>query len=137
MRKKKSPYQRAKDALDAVCNMFIKLRDKKKYGGVCPICGKRPIQCWFHFIPRGATAIRWHIWNSCGACNGCNMEERNRRGMPEYMEKLKARHAEMFGPDAWGTLERVEREERIYKRSAAELLEVKKEFEDRMAEGRY
>lgn len=65
--------------------------------------------------------------NSCGACNGCNDEERHRRKTAAYEDKLKAAHIRIFGPGVWEELDALRREP--FKRSAAELVEFAREMQ--------
>ena len=58
--------------LDNMFSLFIRIRDKKKFNGMCPFCSKRPIECCFHVITRAKYAVRWDPRNAVGSCHACN-----------------------------------------------------------------
>ena len=65
--------------LDAIFSVFIRTRGKKRTGGNCEICHKRPIEVCFHWVSRGDYATRWEESNCVGSCRGCNFEETFRK----------------------------------------------------------
>jgi len=126
----KSPYQRAKDLLDDVFSILIRTRDRRRYGGVCPICKSRPIEVCFHFFPRGNLATRFEPDASCGSCSPCNMGEMlNRNRTDKYKNALIG----MVGQERYDELERQSRSK--VKMSAEDLLTSKRAIEAKMAKG--
>src|SRR3990167_8408797 len=71
-KKKRSPRKVLVAKLDALFSIFIRIRDKRIFGGMCPFCNKRPIECCFHFITRSKYIVRWYENNAVGSCHGCN-----------------------------------------------------------------
>lgn len=128
----KSKYQRAKDLLDKVFSMYIRLRDQRRFGQ-CVICNQRPIACCFHFLPRGNTAIRWDADNAVGACCACNYHEHMNRGRAYSDDKYLSLHIRLIGEGRRQRLEQLAR--KPFKKSADELLDMKREFETRMGRG--
>lgn len=83
-------------ALDALFSQYIRLRDKRIFGG-CFFCGK-PIQCVFHMVTRAKHAVRWDTRNGVGACSGCNLRyEYDPHGFVRI-------YVERFGQEAWNKL---------------------------------
>ena len=60
---------------DQVFSIFIRLRGKKRTGGLCELCLKRPIEVCFHWVSRKSYATRWLPENACASCRGCNYNE--------------------------------------------------------------
>ena len=65
-------------------SIYVRLRDKRAYLGMCVVCGKRPISCAGHFLSRGNMATRWDDLNVFGWCSPCNFRE-----MRDRKEKTK------------------------------------------------
>ncbi len=120
------PYKKAVKILDAACRSVVMARDMELYDGICPLCGVNPINTWYHFLPRTNTPIRWHLANSCGSCSSCNCAEFKNRGKILFEDKIKAKHAEMFGSGIWQQLKDLSRQ--LFKKSAEELLEMAAEL---------
>lgn len=76
--KKKTERALLVGQLDALFSQFIRTRDKRQFGGVCPFGHKngeqKPIQCCFHFVTRAKFAVRWDPRNAVGSCHDCNLE---------------------------------------------------------------
>jgi len=70
-RRKRSPLQIIKSALDALWSKLVRKRD-----GKCVLCGKEPPEwlCAHHWIVnrRASMAIRWLILNGVTLCYGCH-----------------------------------------------------------------
>lgn len=95
-----TPRKRLRAKLDALWSIFIRKRDFRLHGGVCRICGIRPIQVAYHIVPRGDDATRWLPENGCGACSPCNYWELRNRG-----RRVRDRHIALFGLDNIEALE--------------------------------
>ena len=67
--------------LDALCSVIVRIRDKKAFGGTCPLCIMRPIQVCFHLMRRGMYSTRWDLDNLIGTCAPCNFRHER---FPEY-----------------------------------------------------
>ena len=129
VRKVKKPRRRSEwkhwvGKLDAVFSLFIKLRDKRYGGGLCRICGRAPIQCCYHIMPRQHLATRWVEVGAVGACNGCNASEHFNR--LAYRQK----HIALFG-DIYDALEKLSRT--TVKYSVDDLRDLTENFKIRMA----
>lgn len=59
--------QAVKEA-DKWFSILVRKITDKEYGGVCPLCGIRPIQCCFHFVTRSKHIVRWDLRNAIGSC---------------------------------------------------------------------
>ena len=105
--------------LDTLCGLVVKRRDKMK-NGVCIICKARPIQVWYHIIPRASHMTRWDLRASVGACAPCNMGEKWHR--LAYRHK----HVEIFGREIIEELEALSRQRSHF--SIADLIEKRDEF---------
>jgi hypothetical protein len=70
--------------------------------------------------------------NLCAACSGCNLAEMINRHAP-HDDKVRAAHVRMVGEARVRMLEEHKRDP--WKKSAAELLDMKREIEDRLANG--
>ena len=88
----KSDKTKAKDALDKIFSMFIRLRDADEYGYCeCCSCGKRVY--WReihagHWIIRKYLSTRWDELNVHAQCCGCNtFGEGNSAGYAKFMLK--------------------------------------------------
>lgn len=109
--------------------MFIKIRDKRKYGGLCLICGKRPIQVAYHIVPaQRGDSTRYDELNVVGACAPCNCGEQWHRSL--YREK----HCQIFGRDTIEALEDKARE--VVQLSTAELVALRDKYRGLLAGGR-
>ena len=69
-----------RDTCDKLFSLAIRIRDKRKNGGMCIVCNRRLIQTCYHIIPRDRMGIRWNPMNAVGSCKGCNLDERYSRG---------------------------------------------------------
>lgn len=98
-RKPKTSRKRLVDKLDALFSIFVRLRGKKRTGGVCELCAKRPIEVCFHWVSRGDYATRWDQDNAVASCRGCNFEETFRK------RKYRDMHVMMVGEDAREAIE--------------------------------
>ena len=64
--------------MDLLASMWVRMRDKKLYGGLCPLCrpcrntNPGPIECAFHWITRGKHILRWSEINLTASCWPCN-----------------------------------------------------------------
>lgn len=74
MRKKLPARTTLVRKLDALFSLAVRLRDKKTFGGICPLCCRRPIGCVFHWITRSKHSVRWDFQNATGTCGSCNWE---------------------------------------------------------------
>lgn len=101
--------------LDGIFSFYIRLREKYRTGW-CFVCGKRPIEICYHFIPRGRYATRWLPEAACGGCKPCNCGEQFHRLM--YRDK----HIALLGREAYEALEAKARE--LPKFSRADLQEM-------------
>ena len=125
----KSNYTRAKDMLDKVFSIYIRIRDQRRFGN-CVICGKRPIAVCFHFLPRGNTATRWEVDNACGSCAPCNYAEHMNRGRAYSDDRFKDLHIQLIGKERRAELELLAKSK--FKKSAVELVEMKNELERKL-----
>ena len=132
--RQRPPHQRAKDLLIKVFSVFIRTREARRTGR-CFICGKGPVQDCYHLIPCGNSAVRFEPDNACGACKPCNFGEFMNRGKAVNDAKIRAHHVRMVGEARVQELEAMKG--RPWKKSAAELVEMAKELEARMGEGRW
>lgn len=62
------------DDLDHLTSMIVRIRDKRRTGGMCVFGCGRPIQCAFHFITRSKHIVRWDLDNLVGSCHAENYE---------------------------------------------------------------
>lgn len=100
---RKSAFKRLWAQLDALWSLAVRTRDAKKTGGLCVICGRRPIQVGYHIVPRGDAATHFDLENGCGACSACNWAElRMRQQSPA---KIRAKHVAIFGEQKIAALE--------------------------------
>lgn len=72
---------------DKALSLYVRALAIRKYQGLCPLCGKDPLQVdpaapkkknkWvcFHFVRRKCKALRWALHNVVGACSRCNYVE--------------------------------------------------------------
>lgn len=128
-----SPYKKAFALLVSVFSVYIRTRGARRNGGKCEICGTGPIQDCYHFIPCGNSAIRFHPDNACGSCKPCNFSEFMNRGKANCDDKVRAAHVRMVGEDRVRYLEEHKRD--VWKKSAEELLEMKRDIEAKLAKG--
>lgn len=91
--------------LDDVFSVWIKVRDKRRFNGICSICNRRPIEVCYHFVPKctGNFLVRWLDDNSCGACNSCNNGERWHR------QRYREIHIKMVGLEERERIEKLGR----------------------------
>lgn len=129
-RRKPSPYKAAMDLLDTVFSFYIRMRDQRRFGK-CAICLTRPIEVVFHFYPRKNMALRHEPDACCGSCRGCNYEEHMRRGIAESDNKFRAVLIRLVGEARVKELDAMKHQE--WKKSAAELVEMKREIEEKMS----
>lgn len=89
---KRIPLPKLRAALTDVCHPYIRKRDARLFGGMCVICGQRPIQCAYHILRKTrGDGIRWFEFAIVGACFGCNYGELRHPHL--YLEK----HIDIFG----------------------------------------
>jgi len=124
---KKTPRQLLILKLDNLFSFYIRLRDKRLYGGICPLCSKRPIEVCFHHIPRGNYKIRWDPMNATGSCKGCNMLEFMKRNLDFRFDDW---HIRTHGQEVWDRLNRLKRE--TAKFSQDDLQELCDDFRKRI-----
>lgn len=115
-----SPRKRLRAKLDALWGLFIKKRDCLRTGGICAICGIKPIDSAYHIQPRGDDSTRWDIENGVGSCHGCNYWEMKNRG-----RRVRDRHISIFGLEK---IERLEAKARIL--ANFELLDLERIYAD-------
>lgn len=108
MAKRKSDWRRLRDLCDDLCSMAVRARDNRRYGGICPLCQRRPIQCAFHFIGRAAYAVRYHLDNVFGACSECNHMEMLYRSAAAR-ERWRMVHISLIGLERREALEALAR----------------------------
>lgn len=131
--------------LDAITSIIVRMRDKRKTGGICLVCiaKKRlgwiadrpanPIMLSYHVISRGHRRIRWDLENQVGACAACNQwESLSRRQAPE---QVRAVHVELLGPLRLAELEERSRQDFEWDRASA--VELLARYEAMLAEGYY
>lgn len=94
-----SPREIMRAKLDGLWAFLIKLRDRLRFGGLCRICGRRPIAVAYHLVPRGDDATRWDPENGVGACAPCNRGEQMNR------HRYRAKHVQLFGAEKIERLE--------------------------------
>ena len=58
--------------LDTLFSLYIRMRDKKLLGGICPFACNKPLECCFHFVTRAKHSVRWDESNAVGGCHGHN-----------------------------------------------------------------
>ena len=102
----KSTYKLLRDACDKLFSIYIRLRDKRRFGGMCAICGKRFATQCFHFLSRGNLATRFEPDNAVASCSGCNLLEKNSRGNLAMEERFKSIHVSLVGQERRDELER-------------------------------
>ncbi len=129
-----SPYKAAFALLVSVFSIFIRTRGAKRNGGKCEICGTKPIQCCYHFIPSRWLAVRFHPDNGAAACHSCNFGEMIQRGSA-HDDVVRAAHVRMVGEERVQWLEAHKRDP--WKKSAAELVDMKRELEEKLAKGEW
>ena len=129
-----SPYKRAYALLWAVTSIYVRTRGGRRNGGRCEVCNTNPIQCAYHFIAGRWAAIHFHLDNLCAACSGCNLAEMLNRHGP-HDDKVRAAHVRLVGEDRVRWLEDHKRDP--WKKSAEELMEIKRELEAKLAKGDY
>lgn len=111
--------------------MVVRARDNRRYGGVCPLCNSRPIECAFHFIGRAAYSVRYHLDNLVGACSYCNrLEMLNRREAAR--ERWRMVHISLIGLERRTELEELSRKEAHF--SVADLKELAAALRKRLKE---
>ena len=67
-RRTKSARRRLIDTLDTLFSLYIRLRDKAEFKGMCVFGCGRPIECCFHIVTRGKYSVRWDERNAVGSC---------------------------------------------------------------------
>lgn len=118
---KKTPWRKWRDICDAVHSLYVRARDNRRYGGVCAICRRNPIEVAFHFIGRAALLCRWHDDNVVGSCSWCNRLEMQNRTAADRA-KWRAIHVALIGEERRAALEAMEH--RVANYSAADLEEL-------------
>ena len=129
-----SPYKRAYALLWAVTSIYVRTRGGRRNGGRCEVCNTKPIACAYHFLPGRWAAVHFHLDNLAAACHSCNFGEMIQRGSA-HDDKVRATHVRLVGEDRVRWLEEHKRDP--WKKSAAELLDMKREVEAKLANGDY
>lgn len=93
----RSSWRILRDKCDALLSLVVRLRGKRRTGGLCELCMKNPIQVAFHFIPRGNLATRWELDGSCASCSSCNYSEQINRGRKAQDEGWRVHHVRLVG----------------------------------------
>ena len=122
----KSPYKRAVALCDSICSKVVRLRDARRFAGICPLCNTRPIEVCFHFIPRGNTSVRFEWDNLVGSCGPCNYGEHMNRGKTYSDDKFRAFHIALVGEARVEQLEAQARQQ--FKKSAAEMADLARQL---------
>ena len=112
--------------LDILFSEYIRLRDKRAYGG-CFFCGK-PIQHVFHVITRSKRAVRWDDRNGLGSCAGCNLRFEHDT---VFIFNVQKKYIETFGQVAFDDLMRLGSSPARH--SLDDLRAIKKKLEDNYA----
>lgn len=135
-KKKRVPslYKKAFALLESVMSVYIRTRGGRRNHGKCEICGKGPIQCCYHFLPCRWLAVRFHIDNMAASCHPCNFGEMIQRGSA-HDDVVRAAHVRLVGEDRVRWLEEHKRDP--WKKSAAELLDMKRDIETKLAKGEW
>jgi hypothetical protein len=128
--RKPTPYKAAFKLLVTVFSWLIRNREAKRTGK-CFICGINEIQDCFHFIPSFNLAVRFELDNACGGCKPCNFGEITQRGNAVHDDKIRSAHVRMVGEARVVELEAMRRNP--WKKTTAELLEMKRHFERLLA----
>ena len=125
----KSQHKKLVAQVDKLHSIYIRLRDKRRFGGMCAICGKRPIAHCFHFLSRGNLATRWEDDNTCGSCAGCNFRESmdRKEATKDYFRSI---HVQLVGEPRRQELEHQARQ--IAKYSCPDLEAIKAQIESKI-----
>jgi hypothetical protein len=101
---KKSPWRKARDLCDSLHSLYIRARDNRRFGGICPLCRSRSIEVAFHFIGRACLLTRWDDDNVVGSCGYCNRMEMASRGVAAK-ERWRLVHIGLIGRERREALE--------------------------------
>ena len=129
-----SPYKKAFALLVSVMSVYIRTRGARRNHGKCEICGTGPIQCCFHFQPSRWLAVRFHPDNMAAACHPCNFGEMIQRGSA-HDDVIRAAHIRIVGEERVLWIEEHKRDP--WKKSAEQLLDMKREIERKLAVGEF
>lgn len=135
-KKKRTPslYKKALALLWSVTSVYVRMREVRRNGGKCFVCGQGPVEVAYHFIPSRWLAIKYHLDNLCGACKPCNFGEMIQRGSA-HDDVVRAAHVRMVGEERVRWLEEHKRD--LWKKTPQEILEMKREIEAKMAKGEW
>ena len=124
-----SPAKRLRKEIDSIFSMFTRIRDKRRFGGLCVLCKTRPIEVCFHFLSRGNLKTRWNTDNSCGSCRGCNFNEAMDR-KEVRKDFWKAHHIALVGIVTRETVEKEAHE--IVKYDLGQLIAIRDNLKARL-----
>ena len=123
-------------ALDSICSLIVRMRDKKIAGGYCLVCqakkklgmipnrGMNPISLAYHVERRGKEAVRFSLENIVGACRVCNQWERlTRYQNPDIVRRV---HSALLGEEKLRSIEESARAGAKF--STAELRDMLSKF---------
>ena len=114
--------------LDALFSIAVRLRDKKRYSGICPLCCLRSIGCVFHWITRSKFSVRWDFSNATGTCASCNFEN-------EYNpDKFRIWYLKTHGQEAYESL--VYRSNQLSRFSRSDLMDKIEQIKRYLEDGR-
>lgn len=120
----KSPRKKMVATLDKEFSLLVRAIARKEFNGICPFCGKRPIECCFHFVTRSKHIVRWDLTNAVGSCIPCN-------GKMEYDPHPFIKwYIDRYGLEAYDSL--VLRSNKIAAFSMLELEQIRKRIADSM-----
>ena len=120
---------RLKKILWTYLSLYIRLRGKKRTGGVCEVCHIRPIEVSYHILPAGDfPGTRFDVENLVASCVSCNYKEYWHRS-PEQ-EKWRT----LLGPEQYDRL--IKKGRQITKWSRDELKTEISRFKKLLAGGR-
>jgi 5-methylcytosine-specific restriction endonuclease McrA len=72
----KKTIKQLREELKTLVHTGVKIRDKRRYGGLCPTCRKNPITTPCHIIPSSKSLnTKYDPENIYGGCRGCNGKE--------------------------------------------------------------
>ena len=122
-------------SLDTLFSLFIRARDKARFGGLCPFVHSdgrpRPIECCFHFITRSKFSVRWNPLNAVGSCFGCNVRYEHDQ---LFVESVLAYARGLIGALAWDALKL--ESNRVANFSTADLEAIRAGLKTQLAENK-
>lgn len=128
----KLDYQSLIKQIDDAFQMYIRYRD----GWRCVVCGKeippstegaKSLMHGGHFISRGYMPLRWDEANCHAQCAGCNYNQSQKGIDPRYTAYMTRK----YGSDIFDYF--VKQYHRDFKYSAAELADILKMWQDKLA----